>query len=72
MKRHPFQPFVALVGVALVLLGVLVATFGFEQVGDDVLVWAAIATGVVGIALFPWRSLRAESDSDPDPDLVNT
>ena len=58
MKRHPFRPLVALVGVAVVLLGVLVATFGFEEIGDDVLVWAAVATGVVGVALVPWRGRR--------------
>ena len=37
MKRHPFQPLVALLGVAVVVLGVLVATFGFEHIGDDAL-----------------------------------
>jgi membrane protease YdiL (CAAX protease family) len=58
MKRHPFQPFTALLGIALIILGVLVAVFGFEQIGDDALVWAAVAAGVVGLALIPWRGRR--------------
>ena len=61
MKRHPFQPFTALLGIALVVLGVLVAVFGFEELGDDVLVWAAVAAGVVGVALIPWRRRPTES-----------
>ena len=61
MKRHPFQPFAALVGFALVVLGALVATFGFEEIGDDALVWAAVVAGVVGIALIPWRRRTTES-----------
>ena len=60
MKRHPFQPFVALLGVAVSLLGVLVAVFGFEEIDDDALVWVAVAAGVVGIALIPWRRRTSE------------
>ena len=62
MKRHPFQPLVAVLGLALVALGILVATFGFEGIGDDALVWAAVAAGVVVVALIPWRARRAEDD----------
>lgn len=62
MKRHSFQPFVALVGAVLVVLGVLVATFGFEEIGDDALVWAAVAAGVAGVALLPWRARRSHTE----------
>jgi hypothetical protein len=55
MKRHSFQPLAAALGVGLIVLGLLVATFGFEAIDDDALIWAAVAAGLVGLALIPWR-----------------
>jgi hypothetical protein len=55
MRRHPFRPLDAVLGLAVVLLGVLVAVFGFEDVEDDnVVMWCAIGAAVIGLALIPW------------------
>jgi hypothetical protein len=55
MRRHPFRPLDAVLGLAVVLLGILVAVFGFEDVEDDnVVVWCAIGAVVIGLALIPW------------------
>ena len=63
MRRHPFRPLDAVLGLALVLLGVLVAVFGFEDLDDDnVVMWCAIGAGVIGLALLPWPR-RTEVDA---------
>ena len=55
MRRHPFRPLDAVLGLVVVLLGVLVAVFGFEDVEDDnVVLWCAIGAVVIGLALIPW------------------
>jgi hypothetical protein len=55
MRRHPFRPLDAVLGLVVVLLGVLVALFGFEDVEDDnVVMWCAIGAVVIGLALIPW------------------
>jgi hypothetical protein len=55
MRRHPFRPLDAVLGLVVVLLGVLVAVFGFEDVDDDnVVMWCAIGAVVIGLALIPW------------------
>jgi hypothetical protein len=55
MRRHPFRPLDAVLGLAVVLLGMLVAVFGFEDVeNDNVVVWCAIGAVVIGLALIPW------------------
>jgi hypothetical protein len=61
MKPHPFQPIAAVVGAVLIVLGVLVAWFGFDGIGDDALIWVAVATGLLGLALIPWRGRQTPS-----------
>ena len=69
MQRHPFRPLDAVLGLALVLLGVLVAVFGFENVDDDnVVMWCAIAAGVIGLALLPWPRRTKSAPATPLPD----
>ena len=69
MRRHPFRPLDAVLGLALVLLGVLVAVFGFENLDDDnVVVWCAIAAGVIGLALLPWPRRTESTPATPLPD----
>jgi hypothetical protein len=53
--EHRFRPFHAVLGVAMMIVGVLVAVFGFEQIEDDsLMVWAAVAAAVIGASLLPW------------------
>ena len=69
MRSHPFRPLDAVLGVALVLLGVLVAVFGFEDLDDDnVVVWCAIGAGVIGLALLPWPRRKESAPAAPLPD----
>ncbi len=69
MRRHPFRPLDAVLGLALVLLGVLVAVFGFENLDDDnVVMWCAIAAGVIGLALLPWPRRTRSTPETPLPD----
>ena len=50
MPAHRFNPLSALVGIAIIALGVMVAVFGFDEIDNDPVIWgAAIA---VFVALF--------------------
>ena len=42
MKRHPFQPFAAVLGSGSSCSACSSPLFGFEEIGDDALVWAAV------------------------------
>jgi hypothetical protein len=68
MRRHPFRPLDAVLGLAVVLLGVLVAVFGFEDVDEDnVVMWCAIGAVVIGLALIPWPHRESRSAAElPD------
>lgn len=69
MRRHRFRPLDAVLGLIVVLLGVLVAVFGFEDLDDNnVVVWCAIAAGVIGLALLPWPRRREATPAAPLPD----
>ena len=69
MQRHSFRPLDAVLGLAVVLLGVLVAVFGFENLDDDnVVMWCAIAAGVIGLALLPWPRRNVSTPATPLPD----
>ena len=60
MKSHPFRPFDAVLGLAVIAIGVLVAVFGFEDLDEDnVFIWLVIAGGVLGLSLLPWPHRRA-------------
>lgn len=68
MRRHPFRPLDLVLGLVLVIVGVLVAVFGFEDLDDDnVVVWCAIGAAAIGLALIPWPR-RQESPVPPLPD----
>jgi hypothetical protein len=70
VRPHPFRPFDVVLGVAVVIVGVLVATFAFEGLDDDnVFVWLWIGAGVIGLSLLPWPRRRpaATADRAPDP-----
>ena len=55
MSRHTFRPLDAVFGAAVVLLGVLVATFGFDRLDHDQwMIWFSVAAAVIGLALLPW------------------
>jgi hypothetical protein len=59
VQPHPFRPLDAVLGLALIAVGVLVSVFGFENLDEDNLfVWLAIAAGVVGLSLLPWPHRR--------------
>jgi hypothetical protein len=66
VQRHPFRPFDVVLGIAVVIVGVLVATFGFEGLDEDnVFVWLAIGAGVIGLSLLPWPHRRSAPTADP-------
>lgn len=58
MTAHPFQPFTALIGLAVIALGVVVATFGVGDVATSLPVWLAGGAAAVGLAVIPWRRRR--------------
>jgi|RhiMetdeSRZDD1v2_1073273.scaffolds.fasta_scaffold2712669_2 hypothetical protein len=52
MPAHRFNPLSALVGIAIIALGVMVAVFGFDEIDNDPVIWgAAIAVFVALILL---------------------
>jgi len=54
-------------GIGVVIVGVLVATFGFEGLDHDAaFVWLAIGAGVIGLSLLPWPHRRTSApESSP-------
>jgi hypothetical protein len=66
VRPHPFRPFDVVLGIAVVIVGLLVATFGFEGLDEDnVFVWLAIGAGVLGLSLLPWPHRRSASTVEP-------
>jgi hypothetical protein len=69
VRRHPFRPFDVVLGIAIAIVGLLVATFGFEGLDEDnVFVWLAIGAGVVGLSLLPWPHRRPGPTADAAPE----
>jgi hypothetical protein len=67
VRPHPFRPFDVVLGVVVALVGVLVATFGFEGLdGENAFVWLWIGAGVIGLSLLPWPRRRAATPPLPD------
>jgi len=67
MRRHPFDPVSAVLGILTVTFGVVVMTGeapGFDAGGGW---WIAVAALLVGVAILPWRrgSVRREVTGDP-------
>jgi hypothetical protein len=71
VRPHRFRPFDVVLGIAVVIVGVLVATFGFEGLDEDpVFVWLVIGAGVIGLSLLPWPHRRAVPTAVPAPDTA--
>lgn len=51
MQEHRFSPMSALVGVAVLAMGIAVAVFGFDHLDDDPIVWGAAAAVFVALIL---------------------
>jgi hypothetical protein len=71
MRPHPFRPFDVVLGLGVVIVGVLVATFGFEGLDPSAaFVWLAIGAAVLGLSLLPWPHRRPSGPeaSSPLPD----
>jgi len=69
VKSHPFRPFDAVLGLAVIAIGVLVAVFGFEDLDEDnVFIWLVIAGGVLGLSLLPWPHRRTGPTVEPAPE----
>jgi hypothetical protein len=69
VRPHPFRPFDVVLGIAVAIVGVVVATFGFEGLDEDnVFVWLAIGAGVIGLSLLPWPHRRPTPSADPVPE----
>lgn len=62
MPRHRFNPLSALVGLALVAIGLTVAVFGFDELDNDPIIWGAAIAVFVALILvaIPTRSARDE------------
>jgi hypothetical protein len=59
VRPHPFRPLDAVLGLAVVAVGILVAVFGFEELDEDnVFIWLVIAAGILGLSLLPWPHRR--------------
>lgn len=67
MRRHPFQPLVAIVGLVTIGAGTVVAAFGVERV--DPAVGAAAVAAALGLAIIPWRG-RADDDVGRHDDMT--
>jgi len=60
MPAHRFNPLSALVGIAIIALGAMVAVFGFDKIDNDPVIWgAAIAMFVALILLAIPTRLKA-------------
>jgi hypothetical protein len=66
VKRHPFDPLSVIVGLALIGLGILVATFGLGELDDEAVAWFAVIALLIGVALIPWRRRQSTADALPD------
>ena len=69
MPRHRFNPLSALVGLALVALGLTVAVFGFDELDNDPIIWGAAIAVFVALILvaIPTRSTRPHSEDSGSP-----
>jgi hypothetical protein len=69
VRPHRFRPFDVVLGIAVAIVGVLVAMFGFEGLDEDnVFVWLAIGAGVLGLSLLPWPHRRSARTVEPAPE----
>jgi hypothetical protein len=59
MSLHRFSPMTALLGVAVLALGIVVALFGFDRLDDDPVVWGAAAAVFVALIVVAIPSRRA-------------
>ena len=67
MPPHRFNPLSALVGVTVIAVGIAVATFGFDGLDDDPIVWGAAIAVFVALILvaIPTRTRPPTDDADP-------
>lgn len=61
MKRHPFDPVAAVLGMLVVALGVAVMSGAVPTLGGFG-TWLAIGVLAVGVAMVPWHR-----DTTPEP-----
>jgi hypothetical protein len=59
MSLHRFSPMTALLGVAVLALGIVVALFGFDRLDDDPVVWGAAAAVFVALIVVAIPARRA-------------
>ena len=67
MTPHRFSPMTALLGVAVLAMGIVVSLFGVDRLGDDPIVWGAAAAVFVALILVALPVRSAEPSSSPDP-----
>lgn len=72
MRRHSFDPVSAALGILAVAIGILVASTGIDDLGDDTGAWIAAGVLVVGLALIPWSRWRPRRSGPPDEDAAPT
>jgi hypothetical protein len=65
MPPHRFNPLSALVGLAVIALGVTVAVFGFDELDNDPIIWGAAIAVFVALILvaIPTRSAASPKRS---------
>ncbi len=74
MEPHRFHPLHAVVGIVLVAVGVVTATFGLNRLAENGVAWGSAGVALVGLALLPWPrrpsgacSARSDNSSDAAP-----
>jgi hypothetical protein len=67
VRRHPFDPVSAALGVLAVVAGLLVMLGEAADLETDGSWWFAAAAVVVGLAVIPWRRRTAAPADDATP-----
>lgn len=70
MRRHPFDPLSAALGILAIALGVLVATAELDELGSDAGAWIAAGVLVAGLGMVPWSRRRTDRTTPEDPPPV--
>jgi hypothetical protein len=70
VRRHPFDPISAALGILAVTAGLLVALGEVADVDTGGPWWAAAAAGLIGLAIIPWRRGAGGGGTDGPADLL--
>lgn len=69
MRRHPFDPLAAALGLAVIALAVAVSLFELDRLEDNLLFVVAGAAVLLALFVIPWRR---DPSATPSPDAGDT